>query len=327
VNAMSEPSCVKTVAIGALRAHGGTRSQVIRVGGGASLPIASEPPSGLRPALALELWDVVPEDFPTPLKEAFDGSVEDPASWAQRCESCGPDLICLRLVGTHSEMGDRPPHEAAETAREVAQTTRLPLLVVGCDQPQKDADVMTAVCEALEGERCLIGCAVHENYRTFAAAAAASGHSLIAESPIDLNLAKQLNILLGEAGFDTGRIVIHHLTSALGYGFEYTYSIMERSRLAALSGDEFLSQPTLVFVGKESWRVKECTSPAEEVLGWGRLDRRGTAWEVTSAVAYLCAGADIVVLSHPKSLAAVRSFLDLYWRDRGDASACEDGAD
>ncbi len=327
MHTMTEPSRVKIVPIGATRGHGGTRSHAVRVGGAASLPIASHPPSGLRPALALELWDVVPEDFPTPLKEAFGDGVEHPASWARCCESFGPDLICLRLIGTHPEMGGRLPHEAAETARDVAQTTRLPLVVVGCDQPQKDADVMPAVCEALEGERCLIGCAVHENYRTFAAAAGASGHCLVAESPIDLNLAKQLNILLDEAGFDIGRIVIHHLTSALGYGFEYTYSIMERSRLAALAGDEFLSQPTVVFVGKESWRVKECTSPTEEVPGWGRLDRRGTAWEATAAVAYLCAGADIVVLSHPKSLAEVRSFLDLHWGDRSEGSVSEDASD
>ena len=203
-----------------------------------------------------------------------------------------------------------------QITRQVASETRLPLAVVGCDQPEKDSLVMPAVCEALAGERCLIGCAVHDNYRTFAAGATAADHSLLAESPIDLNLAKQLNILLAEAGFDTSRIVIHHLTSALGYGLEYTYSIMERTRLAALAGDRYLSQPMTVFVGRESWRVKECATPAEEAPGWGRRDRRGTAWETMSAVAYICAGADLVVLSHPESLARVRRFVDRYWAPR-----------
>jgi acetyl-CoA decarbonylase/synthase complex subunit delta len=309
----AEDPAVGTVLIGASADEGGTRGRSVALGGAAGLPLASPTATGNRPSLALEIVDTVSDEFPAPLGEVYGESLADPGAWARVCEGYAPDLLCLRLRGTHPDLGDRGPEEAAETARQVASGSQLPLVVVGCDQPEKDSLVMPAVCETLAGERCLVGCAVHENFRTFAASATAADHSLIAESPIDLNLAKQLNILLTETGFDTGRIVIHHLTSALGYGLEYTYSIMERTRLAALAGDAYLSQPMAVFVGRESWKVKECTASAKQAPGWGRRDRRGAAWETMSAVAYICAGADLVVLSHPESLARVRRFLDRYW--------------
>jgi acetyl-CoA decarbonylase/synthase complex subunit delta len=310
-------AAVRIVTLGAGRAQGGTRSRPVSIGGATDVPLTARPPSGLRPALALEVWDVVPEEFPVPLGAAFDHSVGSLPAWVRACERYAPDLLCLRLHGTHPDSSDKDPGQAADEARQVAGETGLPIMVVGCDHPEKDALVLPVVCEALEGERCLIGCAVHENYRTLAAAAIAADHSLVAETPIDLNLAKQLNILLDEAGFGRERVVIHHLTSPLGYGLEYTYSIMERSRLAALSGDEYLSQPMVVFVGNESWRVKEATAPSDEAPGWGRPDRRGVSWETTAAVAYLCAGADLIVFSHPESLLRVRKFIDAYWRDEG----------
>ncbi len=310
----AEKAGVRTLTVGAGTDDGGTRAATVKIGGATSVPLLARPPTGQRPALALEVWDAIPEDFPAPLQAAFGEDCASVTSWVRTCERYAPDLICLRLHGAHPDFHNEGPEQAAGIARMVADATALPLVVVGCDDPDKDADVLPAVCTALEGERCLIGCAVHDNYRTLAAAAIAADHSLVAETPIDLNLAKQLNILLGEAGFHQNRIAIHHLTSALGYGLEYTYSIMERSRLAALAGDEYLSQPMMVFVGRESWRVKESTTPATTAEpGWGQADRRGVAWETTAAAAYLCAGADLVVLSHPSSLGNVRRFVDRYW--------------
>ena len=296
---------VNTVAIGATQSDGGTRARQIVVGGAADIPFAE----GAKPnvAFALEVLDREPEDWPEALANALGDAVRDPVEWAAKAEEWGADMVCLRLESTHPDGGDASPEEAAETVNRVLQASGLPLIIVGSGESAKDAEIMPAVCEAAAGERCLIGCALDTNYRTFAAVAQANGHALIAETPIDLNLAKQLNILIGDTGFPTTDIVIHHLTSGLGYGLEYTYSIMERTRLAALQGDVFLSQPMINFMGADTWRCKEVTTPTEEAPEWGDLRRRAVIWEASSAIAYICAGADVVVMRHPEAIARVKA--------------------
>ena len=149
-----------------------------------------------------------------------------------------------------------------------------------------------------------------DNYKTIAAACIAYNHTLVAQSPIDVNLAKQLNILLTDMDFPQERIVMDPLTGALGYGLEYTYSVMERIRLAALGGDGMLDSPLVCLVGEEAWKVKEVKLTAEEEPLWGEQRSRGINWEVGTAMSVLLAGADVVALRHPESLARVRTQLD-----------------
>jgi acetyl-CoA decarbonylase/synthase complex subunit delta len=149
-----------------------------------------------------------------------------------------------------------------------------------------------------------------DNYKTIAAACLAYGHTLVAQSPIDVNLAKQLNILLTEMNFSREKIVMDPLTGALGYGLEYTYSIMERIRIDALAGDGMMSFPMLVNAGHESFRVKETRAPEKDYPDWGDLSLRGAYWEIVTAMSLLAAGADLLILYHPQTVATVKSKIE-----------------
>lgn len=184
------------------------------------------------------------------------------------------------------------------------------MIIIGSGDPQKDNQVLAECSQAAKGERCLIGDAVEKNYKTLTASCLADGHSIIAESPIDINIAKQVNILIQEMGLPLDRIVIYPTTGALGYGMEYAYSIMERARLAALAGDKMLSMPVLCLIGQEVWRVKESKSPESQSPGWGPEKERAIMWEITTAVSMLHAGGDIMVLRHPKAAEEVKKTID-----------------
>jgi len=138
----------------------------------------------------------------------------------------------------------------------------------------------------------------------------ADGHSILAEGPIDVNIQKQLTILITAMGLPAERIVMHPGTAALGSGLEYEYSIMERIRLAGLQGDRMLSQPVLTIVGEETWKAKESRLAESAMPEWGVAARRGPAWEAATAAAFLQAGTDIVVLVHPEALAATKRTIE-----------------
>ena len=186
----------------------------------------------------------------------------------------------------------------------------VPLIIWGCENDEKDNNVLPRCSQEANGERCLMGTVTEDNYKTLVAACQADGHSLIGLSPIDINIAKQVNILVSEMGFPLDRVAMYPTTGGLGYGLEYTYSIQERGRVAALSGDRLMSVPVICMVGQEAWRAKEARTPAEEQPDWGDADLRGINWEVATATALLQAGSDILVMRHPAALAAVRETLD-----------------
>ena len=194
-----------------------------------------------------------------------------------------------------------------ETVRAVLEAVDLPLIVWGCLVPEKDQKVMPKVAEATQGENCLLGAATETDYRTLTAAAQAYGHKLIALAPCDINKTKQVNILVTDMGYPLEDIVIYPTTAALGYGMEYIYSILERGRLAALSGDRLLAQPVILDVGYEAWRAKEAKAGDQFADAWGPARRRGPAWEAVTATALLQAGADLLVMCHPNAVEAVRS--------------------
>jgi len=305
-------SKVNEVVIGATQKEGGTRSSLIKVGGANTLPFLHfEGVIPNPPAIAMEVWDMEPVDWPAVLKEPFKDVLDKPVEWAKKCiNEYGADFLCLRLASTNPDTKNNSPEEAAATVKKVLEAVTVPLMIIGCNQAEKDTEVIPAVSEAARGENCLLGIAVEANYKTITAACQSDGHSIIAESPIDINLAKQLNILISDMGFSPEKIIMHPATGALGYGLEYTYSIMERSRLAALQGDRMMSMPMVNFVGQEVWRVKEAKTSEEETPEWGPIASRGPLWEVTTAVSYLQAGADILVMCHPKTIDSVKKVIE-----------------
>ena len=255
-------SKVGEVVLGATKEQGGTRSHTVTVGGESALPFLHfEGEVANRPVVAMEIWDIAPPEW-NPCFEQYYGDVySDPAAWAQKCvNEFGADLILLRLVGADPDMGDRSPEECAETLKKVLEAVSVPLIVVGCGKAEKDNEVLPVVAEAGSGENLLMGVAEQENYKSVTAACMVHKHNLIAQSPIDINICKQLNILVNEMNLDLNKIVIDPTIAALGYGLEYGFSIMERARIGALGGDKMLAMPMIGNVGHEVWRVKEANA-------------------------------------------------------------------
>lgn len=305
-------SAVNTVTIGATAADGGTRTSVVTVGGDTSLPFLQfEGETPNRPVIAMEVLDVPPEEWPSPMAEAVGDVANDPAAWARKCvDEFGADMICLRLVGAHPDQANRSAEECAQTVKSVLEAVGVPLIIWGCGQADKDNEVLPRCSEVAAGENCLLGTATQDNYKTITAACMADNHKLIAEAPLDINIQKQVNILVSEMGLDLSRIVMYQATGGLGYGMEYAYSIMERTRLAALASDRMLSMPMLSLVGSECWKAKEARTSEETTPEWGPVDKRGVLWEAATATCFLHGGTHIFVMWHPQAVALLRKTID-----------------
>ncbi|RPI52940.1 MAG: acetyl-CoA decarbonylase/synthase complex subunit delta, partial [Chloroflexi bacterium] len=258
------------------------------------------------PVIGVEVHDSRPAEWPATLLEAWGDATQDPSSWAKKAEELGADVIMLRLRGTNADGSKTTPAQAAASVKAVLNATGLPLVVRGPGQAEVDNELLVAVAEAAPGERLALGLCEDKNYRTIVAGALAHGHLVVASSPIDVNLAKQLNILISDMRLPLDRVLMDPTTGALGYGLEYTYSVMERLRLAALTGDGMTQQPMICFIGEESWRQKEARAAQGVPAEWGQIEKRGVTWETVTATALLESGADIVVLRHPKTIGVVR---------------------
>ena len=303
---------IKTVTIGATAEEGGTRGNSVTVGGETTLPfLTSEGEIPNRPVVAGAITDVVPDGWPDALKDAIGDVINSPAEWAQKCvEDYKVDLISLKLIGGDPNGANRTPDQAAETVKAVLEAVDVPLIFWGCDDEEKDNDLLMACSHAAKGERCLIGSATERNYRTLGAIGTADKHKVIAEAPVDINIGKQVNILLQDAGFSLDDVVMCQVTAALGYGFDYVYTIFERVRIAGLKGDMLMALPQIANVGWETWKVKEALQDDDVLPGWGKLTDRAPLWETAAATGYLHAGADILTLAHPRSITAMREAID-----------------
>lgn len=299
---------INEVTIGATPAEGGTRSQTITIGGSTSLPFhffEGEHPH--KQVVAMEVFDKVPNKYPDSLRDYYQDVLEKPGEMAKRCvEEYGAELISVRLDGTHPEKGNKSAEEAAETVREVLESVKVPLIITGHSYFAKNNEVMKNICQMTAGENCLINYVETDNYKTIAAGCIAYGHTLVAQSPIDVNLAKQLNILLTDMNFPPDKIIMDPLTSTLGYGLEYTYSIMERIRLSGLSGDDMLVFPMLINPGYESAPIKEAIAPEEDFPDWGDPELRIAYWEIATAMSLLVTGAELLIMYHPKAVSVLR---------------------
>lgn len=279
----------------------------VKVGGQTCMPfLFQEGVMPNAPIVAAEILDCEPTDWPEDLVKSSGPRVKDPVVWAKDILSeTHAKMLCVRLQSAHPDWLNRTSDEAVAVLEKIASAVNVPLVVIGCGDDEKDNDLMPKVSIALKGYNALIGMASQNNYKTITATCLADGHSLITESPIDVNIAKQLNILVTDMGFDPSRIVMHPTTASLGYGMEYAYSIMERSRLAAFMGDKMLAMPFILFIGSETWRTKESKDSGEA---------GGVNWEISTAVSMLQAGADILVMRHLEAVKTTMKFIELSMR-------------
>jgi acetyl-CoA decarbonylase/synthase complex subunit delta len=265
-----------------------------------------------RPVIAYEIQDIAPADWPDEVRKVYDGVSGDPVKWAKYCQDeLNANAVALRLVGTHPDRDNHTPEDAAKTVKDVLSAINIPLIILGSNHIEKDSSVLVAASEAAKNKNCIIGKAQEGNYKTIAAAAMANNHKLIAMSELDINLSKQLNILITQMGFLKERLITDPMCSALGYGLEYTYSVMERIRLAALTQNDAIMQPPMVAdVGMYVWKIKETQASESELPQWGTIKERGVAWEAVTASSLLVSGAELLIMRHPEAVKAVEKFID-----------------
>jgi acetyl-CoA decarbonylase/synthase complex subunit delta len=307
----SWPGSVRTVTIGATPEEGGTRSRSVTVGGEKALPFMHfEAEVQNKPVVAIEIKDRRPDDWSPLLLETWGEVVDDPAAWAKAAEEAGVDLLQLSLSATDRDGNETTPEAAVAAVKAVLEASGLPLIVFGPGQAELDNALLVPIADATKGERILLGICEDKNYRTIVAAAMANDHLVNARTPMDVNLAKQLNILISDMNMPLDRIVMDPTKGALGYGIEYGYSAMERLRLAALQGDAMTQLPMLVTPGFEAWKTKESKVGDDVPEEWGDWMERAINWESLTAITLLESGADILVLRHPESVRRVKKAID-----------------
>lgn len=297
---------IEEVVMGATKEEGGGRGKKIAAGGETTLPFLTfEGAIPHKPVIAVEVYDIVPS-YPECLKDVFEGIYEEPSKWAkQAVEKWHADLICLKLKGVAPDGANKTPQEALSVVEKVLKSVDVPLFIYGCGDEEKDAKVFNECGELIKSERCTIGLAEGEKYKSLAAAAMGFNCNIVAFSNIDINLAKQLNILLTDFGVKKNRILMDPLQAGLGYGLEYSYSIIERLRLGALLGDTMLQLPMVCDTAR-AWDAREATDESYP----GNVATRGMLWEATTAISAITAGVDIVIMRHPKAVELVRNTIN-----------------
>ena len=291
----------------------GTGDKAIKIGGENVLPFYSfDGDTGNVQKVGIEINDIYPDSWIDCYKEMYKDVANDPAAWAKYVQdNTEADFICLRFVGADPNADDKSPEECAEVAKKVVEAIDLPLVVAGCGIAEKDGKVFAKVAEALEGKNVLILSAVEDNYKEVGAAAGlAYGQKVGAESSVDINLAKQINVLLTQLGVKSENIVMNIGCSAVGYGYEYVASTMDRIRLAAFNqNDKQLQIPIITPVSFEIGHVKEAIADEADQPEWGCSEKRSIAMEVSTATSVLVGGSDAVILRHPESIKTVKSFI------------------
>lgn len=287
----------------------GSGAKAVKVGGAGVYPFHSfEGETGNPPRIAWEMWDAGAEDWPDAAKEPFKDVIGDPAAWAKKLQDeFGAEIISLRLQSIDPNGMNASAESAVETVKKVLDAIDVPLIVCGVWNQAKDQEVLRKVADECEGKNLAI-CPLEEGtYKSLGAGAIASGHTAVASTPIDVNLAKQLNTLLGNLGVKDNKILIDPTTGGLGYGLEYTFSVMERDRMAALvQQDDKMQQPIVCFLSFECWKTKEARMEDEKM---GPAKERAVAIEAVTAATLLMAGADVLVMRHPEAIAKVKELI------------------
>ena len=279
----------------------GKGDKAIKIGGENVLPFHFfEGAIQNRPKIALEVWDMDPTAWAEWVREPYKDVLTDTVAWAKKALGYGADLICLRLMSTDPAGANAPAEAAAATVKKVVDAIKVPVIVYGCGDEAKDVEVLTRVAAACSGEKLLLGPVVKVNFEPISKAAMDHGHNIIAQTPLDINLEKELNVKLLKT-VPPDRIVIDPLSSALGYGMEYSFTIMERTKhIGVMFGDTTMQMPIIADLGNESWKTKQAKVSKEQ----------GILWESIAAVSLLLAGANLMVLRHPDSSKYIREVIE-----------------
>jgi len=291
----------------------GPEGKEVTFGGGNTLPFYNfDAPNGNRPKIGVVISDSGYYKG-VPGIEAYyagAGSAVDAAKKAAAMP--GADFIVISLEGAHPDKGDKSPEECAALIKEIAEAVDIPIVIEGCKNIEKDAKVLEKAAEAVQGKNVLIMSAREENYKGISAAAGlAYAQKLCAESSVDINLAKQLNVLISQMGVKPANMAMNLGAAAAGYGFEYVVSTIDRVKAAALAqNDAMLQMPVITPVYSETWTVKEAIADEADYPEWGPAEQRGVNMEIVTAAACLAAGSDAVILRHPDSVAAICELID-----------------
>ncbi|MGL4911945.1 MAG: acetyl-CoA decarbonylase/synthase complex subunit delta [Romboutsia sp.] len=291
----------------------GTGEKAIKIGGESILPFYSfDGETGNTQKVGIEISDVYPEGWTDSFKEMYKDVCNCPVKWAKHVEeNTGADFICLKLESADPNGLDKTPEDCAEVAKQVVEAVSLPVVIAGCGNHEKDGKLFEKVAQAVDGSNCLFLSATEDNYKAVGAAATmAYSHKVSAESSVDINLAKQLNVLLGQLGVKSENVVMNVGSSAVGYGYEYVASTMDRIRLAAFGqNDKSLQMPIITPVSFETWNVKESIASVEDEPAWGCIEKRGISMEISTAVSSLVGGSNAVILRHPESIETVKELV------------------
>ncbi len=288
----------------------GNGDKTVTVGGSSVLPFhLFEGDMGHRPLIAMEILDIRPE-WPASLARYYEDVMDNPVAWAKKCvDEYNADALNIWLIGTDPNGEDRPAADAAKDAAAVIEAVDVPIIVWGCGNSEKDTETLREVTSLIGDKKVCLAPLEDANYRAIGATAMAFGHPIVAASPIDVNLAKQLNILLENLGVSLDTVLMDPSIGALGYGIEYTYSVMERIRIAALTQkDEKLQVPIICNLGREVWKTKEVGLPTDDQLG--DQERRGIMMEALTASCLMMAGGEVLIMRHPKAINMAKSLIN-----------------
>jgi acetyl-CoA decarbonylase/synthase complex subunit delta len=311
------PGSIVEVQIGATRAEGGTRGKVIKIGGETCPPFyrfESLPKN--RPVVALDVFDQPVVPLAGPVKSAYKDVLNDPAEWAKKAiEVYSADLISLHMVSTDPTIKDTPVQEAAKAVERVLQAVDVPIIVGGSGNPQKDLQLFQYVGEMTAGEKLVFASAtIDMSLEEAAKIMKKTGHNVIALAFLDINQAKELSRKLMDGGLPKDHLILDPTTGALGYGIEYSFSVMERIRLAGLMGDEAFQVP-ISCAATNAWAAREAWM---KVDGWGPREYRGPLWEATTAIVGLMAGANLFMMMHPLAAKIVKGLVELLSKPKLD---------
>ena len=290
----------------------GTGDKAVKIGGENVFPLYSfDAAIENAPKVGIEITDFGMEHEPECIKKYYEGSatLADMARKAASME--GVDFLSFRMEGGDPNGANKSTEELIGELKEIADAVDLPLVVCGCKNVEKDAELFSKAAEALNGKNAVILSAKEENYKTVGAAAGLAYKQVVgAESAVDINLAKQLNVLISQLGVDSKSVVMNVGTAAVGYGFEYVISTMDRVKAAALQqGDANLQMPIITPVASEAWGVKEAMASETDAPEWGSQEERGIDMEVETAMAVIAAGSNAVILKHPESIKIISGLM------------------
>jgi acetyl-CoA decarbonylase/synthase, CODH/ACS complex subunit delta len=292
----------------------GKGDKAVTVGGQTCYPFYNfEGDMPNKPVIAMEVWDMEPEEWPEAALSHFKDVLSDPAAWAKKCvDEFGAKIIVLQLKSTDPNGPNASPEDAAATVKKVLKAVDVPLIIWGTANVEKDEAVLKKISEETHGANLVIGPVEDKNHKGIGASAMGYGHTIISSSPIDINLAKQINILLENLGMPLDRMIVDPTTGGLGYGLEYSYSVMERLCMAAMTqGDDKLQLPMINNLANEIWKCKEAKQSVNEAPTLGDPERRGILMEAVGAVVYLLSGSNVLIMRHPEAIRFVQAFIDL----------------